>query len=362
MGKKQLRRKIDKPVIFKEGRYKKSEIKSFKKNNNIDGVIDIFELQLSELFEIDNPQLIYTKKVRKKKDVFIKNRLKNRRLGSWVYFPWNGKFIHMLGEKDYFRLRTNRNRNLITLSEQKKLEKSVVGIIGLSIGSAYARNLVQQGIARTLKLVEFDFLETTNLNRVYASVADLGLLKLQIIAKQIYELDPYWKLDFNTQGLNAGNLNNFLAGGEPVGLIIEAIDDLKMKIRLRLAARKYRIPVVMFTNLGDRVMIDIERYDIDKNSKMFNGVIGNVPEKILRRKLTPKNINNFVTELVGLKNTPRRALNSLSLIGKELVGRPQLAGTVNISGGLSAFIARKIILGKNVPSGRYLFRFGSIFS
>ena len=174
-------------------------------------------------------------------------------------------------------MRTNRNRNLITLIEQKKLEKSTIGIIGLSIGSAFARNFVQQGIARNLKLVEFDSLETTNLNRIYAMIADLGSLKLQIIAKQIYDLDPYWRLDFNTRGINTRNLHNFLMGSERVGLIFEAIDDLKMKIRLRLAARKYHIPVVMFTNLGDRVMVDIERYDKDKNLKLFKRYVDAFP-------------------------------------------------------------------------------------
>lgn len=362
MGKKQLGKKIEKPLIFKEGRYKKSEIKSFKEKYNIGSVIDIFELQLSELFEIDNPRLIHTKKLGKDKDIFIKNRLKSRRLGSWIYFPWNGKFIRMLGKKDYFRLRTNRNRNLITIPEQKKLERTSIGIVGLSIGSAFARNLMQQGIARNLKLVEFDSLETTNLNRVYAAVSDLGLLKLQIIAKQIYELDPYWNLNFNVEGLNNRNLKEFLLGEKRVDLVIEAIDDLKMKVRLRLAAKKYHIPVVMFTNLGDSVMIDIERYDRDKNLKLFNGVIDGVPENILSSKITPQNMNRYVTELVGLHNTPQRALDSLNLIGKKLVGRPQLAGTVNISGGLSAYIARKIILEEEMKSGRYLFKFETILN
>lgn len=350
-----------KPLILYENNYTVNDITKIKKNHPIWRVTDIFNQQLYELFDISFPYLINSKKYIQKKTEFIKKKSIKGNLitGNWIYLPWNGQLIHMVNEYDYFLLRTNRNKNLITADEQKKLYDACVGVIGLSVGSSSAINLVYQGIGRCLKLADFDSLDTTNLNRVRAGIHHIGAPKIEIVAQQLYEIDPYAQLYTFPEALSKKNLKDFFISKIKPQIILEAIDDFEMKIRLRLMAREMAIPVIMLTNLGDRVLIDIERYDLQKSLPLFNGLLGGLPEEILENPNKDK--NKYAINIVGKENIPMRAIDSVVEINKSLVGRPQLLNTVTMSASLAAYLVRQILLGNNVISGRYLFDVDNIF-
>lgn len=337
------------PVIFFEGKYNLKDLGDFKKNHKIWKLIDIYEQQLCELFEIRNPSLIKFSDFGTKQKEFISEKNKNNQ-GNWVYFPWSGIFLHMVNKDEYFELRTNRNRNLITKDEQVKLNDSCIGIVGLSVGTNTALGLTYQGIANTVKLAEYDSLNTTNLNRVKAGLHDVGSKKIEIVSRQIYDINPYADLSLFENGLNENNLDQFINQSPKPQIIFELIDDFKMKINLRLAARKAGIPVIMLTNLGDSVLVDIERFDLNPSLELFNGLLGTVPQDILDDK--ELDVRKYAMQIVGIDNVPHRARESVKEIGDTLVGRPQLFSTLSISSGIATYIAKKLILGKNLPSGR----------
>lgn len=351
---------IDSPIIFKEGKYSKKDIDKFINSNNILEKIDLYALQINELFKIKNPKLLFDKDFEKERQNFATKKLRDKNNGDYIFYPWNKKFIHSVSEEEYFLLRTNRNRELITLSEQKKLYNSCIAIAGLSIGSSFATALSYQGIANNLTLADFDTLDTTNLNRIRANLTDVGREKIKILAEQIYAIDPYANLRFFENGIDDSLIDSFISTPRPK-IIFDAIDDLKMKIKLRLKAREKGICVLMVTNLGDSALIDVERYDLSPNIKLFNGRIGDFPEKILKDKITKQEENKYVLGIVGKENIPQKALTSVSNIGKTLVGRPQLATTVFTTGAIAAIISRKIILGEKVNSGRKLVSFDEVF-
>src|SRR3989344_5212951 len=180
---------IEGPIILEENSPTKNlkELKDLYRPNKI---IDLYDEQLKELFEITFPNLTGMEEYESKLKYFIKTKYQigGRTSGSWVYFPWNSKLVHTVNKNDLYRLRTNRNRNLITSKEQEKLKCFVVGVIGLSVGSNIASSLVYQGLSSNrLKLAEFDTLETTNLNRIRAGISDIGRKKIDVLAQQIYE-------------------------------------------------------------------------------------------------------------------------------------------------------------------------------
>lgn len=341
------------PLILFEGKYTQKDLERFKKQNRIWKIVDIYHSQLLELFEINHPEQIG--KTQQEKENYEKNSK-----GNWIYFPWNGYLLHTVNEKDYFKLRTNRNRNLITAVEQKKLYESCIGILGLSVGSGIAVGLAYQGLAGSFKLAEFDTLETTNLNRVRASIFEVGLKKLDIATQQIHEIDPYAKIFSYPEGLTKQNLKDFVNKNPKPKIIFEIIDDFEMKILLRIEARKMGIPVIMMANLGDSILIDVERYDQDKSLPLFNGIIGNLPEEILKNPSEDR--NKYAISIVGRENIPQRALESVMEIGKTLVGRPQLSSTVTIGGGLASYLVRSIMLGRGLKSGRYKVVFDNLFN
>ena len=134
-----------------------------------------------------------------------------------------------------------------------------------------------------------------------------------------------------------------------------------MKILIRKEAQELKIPVVMLTSIGDSVMIDVERYDLEPEVKIFNGLVDEKDiEDILSKKVSKEEVNKYVVSIVGSQNIPEKVKDSLKEIGKTLSGRPQLMSTVTVASGLAVFIARKIALGEKVPSGRSIFNFEDI--
>ena len=57
---------------------------------------------------------------------------------------------------------------------------------------------------------------------------------------------------------------------------------------------------------------------------------------------------------VNLDNVPIRMLESLLEVGKTLPSWPQLGGAAVLSGVYLAYIAKKILLGQKIKSGRFL--------
>ena len=352
---------MGKPIIFKESKNTNKDLEKLKKENKIWKVIDIYERQLTELFEISNPHLINSRSFKQKQKDYVKKRMKGNKnfLGNWIYFPWNGVLLHSVKENELFQLKTNRNKNLITDVEQKRLYDSCIGILGLSVGSGLAIGLSYQGIAKKLKLAEFDNLETTNLNRIPAGLYQIGMKKIEIAMQKIYEINPYAEIHPFDKGLTKEYLSEFVHSNPKPRVIFEIIDDFEMKVLVRMEARKAGIPVITFANLGDSLLADVDRYDLDKNLPFFNGLLGDFPEEILDKPDEDK--NKYAVKMVGIENVPPRAMESVKEIGKSLVGRPQLSSTVAMSAALGVFVTRKIILDENLPSGRSKVTFENFF-
>ena len=350
------------PIFLREGEYNQAELKKFQKDHRVWKVRDIYEQELSELFEIRHPDLLLSDSYDIELGQFIKDKTQpNSELrGNWVYFPWSGIFLHIVIEEDYNLLRTNRNRNLITLEEQSKLNNLTIGVVGLSVGGSMAVTLANNGIGRSMKLADYDTLTTTNLNRIRARSDQIGTPKINIVSQQIYEINPYAQLFLFEDGLKSDTLENFCSNKQKPDVIFEAIDDFEMKVRIRLLAKKLRIPIIMLTNLGDSVLVDVERHDTE-DVQPFNGLLGDLPEQILNNPIGEKEKIKYAMQIVGIDHIPTKALESLLEINKSLVGRPQLASTVAIGGGLAAYLCRQLVLA-NLPSGRQILPLDIVFN
>ena len=357
-------KKFEKPIILKEGAYSQADLEALKKEYRIWNEHDIYNLQLAEYFEITHPESLELPEYNKKLKEYIKEHATSGQLeGDCVYFPWNGLLVHMISAKKYFTLRTNRNRNLITLEEQALLRESCIGIVGLSVGSNVATSLAYCGIGNIFKLAEFDTLETTNLNRIRARVDQIGMKKIDLTAQQVYEVDPFIEIVRFDGGLSKEILDDFMNRDPKPQVVFEIIDSFELKIHLRLLAKKFRIPIIMVTNLGDRVLMDVERYDLNSDIQFFNGRAGHVPEDILQHPdTTNTDKHKYAVDLAGISHIPARAMKSVAQIGKTLTGRPQLASTVTIAGGFSAYFTKRILLGQELPSGSWLVDLEKLFT
>ncbi len=344
---------MQKPEVLLPGKFTRQDLEKLRQGK-IWRVADIYSQQLKELYEISFPDgkgSIY-------KD-FASKRGSGDIAGAWVYYPWSGILLHTVGSEDLFKLRTNRNRNLISLYEQQKLSRSTVAIAGMSVGSGIALACIYTGLSNTIKIADFDKLETANLNRLRESLADIGASKAELAARGVYEINPFADVQI-FEAITEQNIDKFFSGPK-VSVVVDEIDDFKMKVKLRIKAKECGVPLIMFTSLGDNILIDVERYDRDPKLAIFNGAIGDVADEIASNPdMSPADIKRYAVKLVGQEYVPTKALASLPEIGKTLVGRPQLYSTIAVDGGLAAYLIKKIVLGASVKSGRYFIKFAEL--
>ncbi len=342
-----------KPVLYdmaKEDDVRELEI-FISSNNKQINVYNSIESQVLELYKIDHPR---DKPSKKQLAEYWQNWLRENDpnyFGTWVYYPWNHNLIHLLPEKDFVRLRTSRNQYKIHPEEQAILQSKKIGLIGLSVGQSVALTLSMERVYGTLRIADFDYLELSNLNRIRTGLANLELPKSTAVAREIAEIDPFLKIEVYPDGITEENLDEFIGSGEDkLDLLIEECDALDIKIKSRLAARKAGIPVIMDTS--DRGMMDIERFDLEPERELMHGMVTEDRAESVDQ-WTAKERLALVMDMVGAQNISSRLKASLLEVEESLTTWPQLASSVVLGGALSTVVARRILLGQSVDSGRY---------
>lgn len=264
----------------------------------------------------------------------------------WAYYPWRRVVVAVLGPRGFRALRLDRNRHNITTDEQEQLSSLTIGVAGLSVGHAIAHTLALQGLCGTLRLADFDDLELSNLNRVPATVIDIGINKAYVAARRIAELDPYIGVEVFDRGLTAETLDEFL---QDLDIAIEECDSLDMKAVLRLGARDRRIPVLMATS--DRGMVDVERFDQEPHRPILHGLLGTLDIGLLPGMSSREKVPHVLRQL-DAERVSSRAAASLIEIDRSLSTWPQLASDVVLGGAALAEAVRRIGIGEPLSSGR----------
>jgi molybdopterin/thiamine biosynthesis adenylyltransferase len=264
----------------------------------------------------------------------------------WAYYPWRRSVVAILGPTGFRTLRLDRNRNNITADEQNRLGSLTIGVAGLSVGHVIAHTLALQGLCGTIRLADFDHLELSNLNRVPATVFDLGVNKAHVAARRIAELDLYLRVEVLDAGLTVETVDAFLDG---LDVVVEECDSLDMKAVARLAARERRIPVVMATS--DRGMVDVERFDHEPLRPILHGMLGQLDVDLLPGMSSRDKIPHMLRHLEAERLSPR-ATASLIEVDRTLSTWPQLASDVVLGAAAVAEAVRRIGLGETLRSGR----------
>lgn len=107
-----------------------------------------------------------------------------------------------------------------------KLKNAKVCIIGLGgLGSNIAIMLVRAGVGR-LKLVDFDIVEPTNLNRQQYYISHLGMKKTQAMHDIIKQINPYAVIECIHEKVNESNICEIVGDCD---YVCEAVDQAQTK-------------------------------------------------------------------------------------------------------------------------------------
>lgn len=248
-------------------------------------------------------------------------------------------------------LSTSRNRNLITDEQQDRLKKTVVAFFGLSVGSHAAVTWMMESRADIIKIIDPDFVSPTNLNRLRFGWEDVGRAKTEVVEEQLYKINPFTKV-ISYKGTDLEVVETMFDDDSPINVVVDAIDDMKGKIALRKYAQERKLILISAADVGDNVMLDVERYDVTPQAKPF---LGRVPDlsKVDFSGLSDLERRRLIINLVGFEKNSEEMLDSLLAIGEKIGTWPQLGATATIAGGVVVTTIKKIILGENVTSGRY---------
>lgn len=110
-----------------------------------------------------------------------------------------------------------------------RLESATVGVAGLGgLGSQIAIALARTGVGR-LRLVDFDAVDITNLNRQAYELADMGRPKTEVMAEKLARINPWLDVRATTVRITPDNATALFADCE---IVCEAFDDPAAKAML----------------------------------------------------------------------------------------------------------------------------------
>lgn len=112
---------------------------------------------------------------------------------------------------------------------QEKFSRGRVAICGLGgLGSRVAELLTRAGVGY-LRLIDFDRLEATNLNRQWYFMEQLGRYKAEALAENLRRITPYVELDVHAVRITEENFSSLLTD---VDVVVEAFDTAACKAML----------------------------------------------------------------------------------------------------------------------------------
>ncbi len=125
----------------------------------------------------------------------------------------------------------------------KELQKSCVGIAGVGgLGSNVAVSLARAGIGRLI-LVDFDYVEESNLSRQYYFIDQIGMIKVNALKETILRINKSVKVDVFNYRLIKNTMDKPFHNAD---VIVEAFDsaDNKTMFIEEIMQKLPNIPVV----------------------------------------------------------------------------------------------------------------------
>lgn len=139
--------------------------------------------------------------------------------------------------------RFSRIARLVGSKGLDRLRRAHVAVIGLgAVGSYAVEALARAGIGR-LRLVDFDEIRPSNLNRqLFALESTIGRPKTDVARQRVADIHPACQVETLRRFVHEETLDEVLAG--PPDVVVDAIDALNPKVALLAGLRTRDIPAI----------------------------------------------------------------------------------------------------------------------
>jgi hypothetical protein len=300
--------------------------------------------------------------------------------GTYVYYPEQRHLVRYCTEY-WHRIVATASNSMLYMDPDGKLswrevrtsfENMTIAVAGGSVGNTIFHTLLMDLRPKNIKIADKSKYKMENVNRVRLSYADIvssdewrtsatdTLLrnKAVVSAEQAYRVDPYLNIFVYENGLSHENVGDFFEGRgkEPrTDIIIEEVDDPRTKILLREEARRRRVPLLMVSDLGSNVQLDIMRYDMYPDEPLSHGATDtellSAMEAVYERPGDRATFFSFVDCLLGDKyrsDELAKIIKAECEIPTSTI-IPQLGSTTAVAAGVIAEAVARIRLGYIYP-------------
>jgi tRNA A37 threonylcarbamoyladenosine dehydratase len=173
-------------------------------------------------------------------------------------------------------------RTEILLGQQglARLAESHIVVVGLGgVGGACAESLCRAGIG-TLTLIDFDIVETTDLNRqIIALNSTLGLKKVDVLADRLNDINPDTVIIKRDEFINQAKAQ-LIAINENYNFVADCIDAIACKTILIDSCNKSSMAIISSMGAGGR--LDPTQVKISRMDKTQNCALAREMRKQLR--------------------------------------------------------------------------------
>jgi tRNA A37 threonylcarbamoyladenosine dehydratase len=184
----------------------------------------------------------------------------------------------------------------------QRLRQSFVVVVGLgAVGSYAVEALARAGVGR-LRLVDFDEIRPSNINRqLYALTSTIGMAKVDAAAARVSDINPDCRIEAMRCFFDDETADAVLAG--PPDLVIDAIDSLAPKTHLLAEAVVRKIPVI--SSMGASLRTDPSLVAAGPLRQVRNCPLARLVRKRLRKRGLPVDLTCiYSTERVAESGSP----------------------------------------------------------
>ena len=170
------------------------------------------------------------------------------------------------------------------------LQKKRVLLVGVGgVGGYVLESLVRSGILH-ITICDFDRFEETNINRqILATSVNLGNLKVEEASLRARIINPNCQITANSKKIEAQNISRLEVSS--FDYVIDACDDINVKVALILECRKKMVPIISCMGTGNRIYP--ECLEIGKLKDTQNDPLARKLRSTLR-KIDPESLNVMV--------------------------------------------------------------------
>ncbi len=180
--------------------------------------------------------------------------------------------------------RFQRLHLMIGPEKAARLGRAHVAVVGLGAVGSYAVEALARGGVGRLRLVDFDRVQRSNINRqLFALESTLGQPKAEVAARRVADINPACAVEPLRLFAHRESLDLVLGGG--IDLLVDAIDAVIPKVELTAGALARGVPLV--SCMGAALRTDPSAVRVGPLSKAVQCPLASRVRKLLRRRGFP---------------------------------------------------------------------------